>query len=345
MNFAYPHILYLLFLLPILTLLLIWARLSRRRKLERFGRFDTIKPLMPQASYAMVFIKTVLEMIAVGALVIALARPRGIGSEVTEQANGIEMIVALDISRSMDASSTDNARGVSRLDRAKLLINKIIDQLGDNRIGLVLFAGSAYTQLPITTDFISARVFLDEIRTSTAPNQGTNIASAIEKGMSSFSDYNDINKAIVIITDGEDHEPGAIEMARKASEAGIEVDVIGIGSMGKVPIPVGSGNNDFFRDYEGNIVTTALDETMAQDVAKAGNGVYINGSASDAISALSSQIDKIEKKTLGEVKYKASAERFPLFVWIAFIALFIDIFLLERKFTWIQKLNIFNIRN
>lgn len=342
MTFAHPKILYLLFIIPVLALLFFWARVARQKNIKIFGKNENIASLMPDASLYMPAIKTVLEMIAIATLIIALARPRSNQmQENEEKANGIELVVALDISKSMDASSTDNAKSVSRLNRAKLLIDKMIDRLGSNRIGLVLFAGSSMTHIPITNDYISARLLLDEVNTSTAPFQGTNIASAIEKSLTSFSDLQDVNKAIVVITDSEDHEPGAVEMAAKAAEAGIEVDVIGIG-MGGAPIPVNESGNEFLKDAQGNTVMTALNEELAQQIAQKGGGIYIDGSSGNATDAIVEQLDKIEKKELGTMRFRTSAERFPLFIWIAFGALILNIFVLERKYSWIDKLHIFS---
>lgn len=342
MKFAYPALLYLLFLIPILFGLFYMARAARRRKLKRYGQLSVLAPLMPEASRYKPAIKISLELVAVAALVVAVARPRAGEKEAVENTEGIEVMIAFDVSRSMLASSNDDPNGISRLQRAKFLLGKLVDNLENDRVGMIVFAGEAYTQLPITTDFISAKMYLNDLSTEMVSTQGTAIGSAIGMAMSSFSPDEDINKAIIVITDGENHEGDALEMARKAKEMGIQVDVIGIGSTKGAPIPVNASRGEYLKDYNGQPVTTALNEQMASQIAEAGGGVYINGSSSSAVKELIEQLDKLQKSEIKNVKYKASAEQFPVFAWIALIFLIIDITVLDRKIGWLKKYNFFS---
>ena len=258
MSFAYPHLLYLLFLLPVIFGLWWWARLARKAKLRRYGNPAHLSRLMPEASKYVPAVKISLELLALAALIVAIARPRAGQKEEVENTSGIEVMIAFDVSRSMLASSTDDPQGVSRLQRAKYILNRLIDKLDNDKVGLIVFAGEAYTQLPITTDFLSARMYLDEISTEMVPTQGTAVGAAIDMAINSFSPDPEISKAIIVITDGENHEGNAVEMAEYAKSQGIEVDVIGVGSLKGAPIPVNPRKGEFLKDASGAPVTTYL---------------------------------------------------------------------------------------
>lgn len=340
MTFAYPYLLYLLLLIPLIFGLWYWARVARRAKLRRYGH--NLQHLMPEASKYMPAVKITLELLALASLIVAVARPRAGEKEEVENTSGIEVMIAFDVSRSMLASSTDDPNGVSRLQRAKYILNRLIDKLDHDKVGLIVFAGEAYTQLPITTDFFSARMYLDEISTDMVQTQGTAIGTAINMCIHSFSPDEDINKAIIVITDGENHEGDAIEMAGYARSLGIEVDVIGVGSLKGAPIPIDSRHGEFLKDASGAPVTTYLNENMAKEIAAAGGGNYINGSGSKAVDQLVEGLDQIKKSDLQHVSYKASAEQFPVFVWIAVILMVIDTIVLPRKIGWLKKFTFFN---
>lgn len=342
MEFAKPQYLYLLLLVAALFGLFYLTRRLRRARLRRFGNPEVLAPLMPDASRYTPWVKIVLELVALAALIIAVARPLSGEKEHSESTQGIEVMIALDVSRSMNASSTDEARSVSRLDRAKYLLRQMIKALDNDRIGLIVFAGESYVQLPITNDLISATMYVDNINTDMISAQGTVIGNAIGRAMRSFSAAEDVNRAIVIITDGENHEGNAVEMAQEAHKAGIEVDVIGIGSINGSPIPTGRAEGDYLKDAEGNPVTTALNEQMAKEIAKAGGGVYIPGSSKSAVKLLTDQLDHLQKSELKNVKYKSSAEQFPIFGWIALIFLVTDVFVLDRKIGWLKKYTFFS---
>lgn len=233
-SFANPHLLYLLLIVPVVAVLYYIAVLARKRTLARFGNLKTLSPLMPDASRYMGWVKTTLALLALTFIIIALARPytpSGEGATTEEKtARGIEVMLCVDVSNSMLASSTDDPRGISRLQRAKMLLEKLIDKMNDDKVGLIVFAGDAYTQLPITSDYISAKMFLNGITTDMVPTQGTAIGAALDMAINSFTPDSEFRKAIVLITDGENFEDNAVEIAELAAESGIEVDVVGIGS-------------------------------------------------------------------------------------------------------------------
>ncbi|MDE6418540.1 MAG: VWA domain-containing protein, partial [Duncaniella sp.] len=220
----------MLLIIPAATLLFVWARLHRRAVMRRFGNPEVIRPLMPEVSRYMPWVKFVVSMLIVAALVVILARPRATatieedGAE-TRTERGIEVMICLDVSNSMLASSTDDERSVSRLQRAKYILEKLIDKMSNDKVGLIVFAGDAYTQLPITSDYVSAKMFINSISTGMVPTQGTAIGAAIDMALNSFSPGDEMGKAIVILTDGENFEDNAIDEAKRAAQAGVQVDV------------------------------------------------------------------------------------------------------------------------
>ncbi|MDE6135810.1 MAG: VWA domain-containing protein, partial [Muribaculaceae bacterium] len=223
-DFAYPIYLYLLLLVPAFVVLFLAARAVRRARLRRFGRADVIASLMPDASRYTPAIKITLLMIALASLVICVARPRAGATMQQEQASGIEVMIAFDVSNSMLASSTERPDGVSRIDRARLLLEKLVDRLDNDKVGLVIFAGTSKMQMPLTSDFYSAKMYLNELTPGLISYQGTDIANAIKMAMNGFSPAEDMHKAIILITDSEDHEGAAIQAARLAAENGIQID-------------------------------------------------------------------------------------------------------------------------
>lgn len=341
-SFANPHLLYLLLLIPIVAILFLLAQKSRLRKIKKFGRIESLLPLMPNASKYKPWIKLTLQLIAILALVIVLARPRAGAKEEVSNVKGIEIMLCVDVSNSMLASSNDDPNGISRLQRAKFILEKLIDKLGNDKVGLIVFAGDAYTQLPITTDFVSAKMFLNSIETNMVPTQGTAIGAAIQMAMNSFTPDDNTQKAIVILTDGENFEDDALAMAEQANKNGIYIDVIGLGSSKGAPIPINAGEGIFLKDDSGRPVTTYLNEKMAQDIAKAGNGVYVSGNSNSAVTDIDEQLKTIATSDLERIVYTQSAEQFPLFAWIALILLVSDIFVLDRKIEWLKKIKFFS---
>ena len=337
-NFAHPQYFYLLLLLPVLVMLFLWNRRDRRRRLARYGRQSSIEPLMPEVSRYKPWIRLVLELLLLTMVIVVLARPRAGSSKTTSQVHGIEVMVAVDVSNSMNASSTDNPQDVSRLQRAKMILQKLIDRLENNKVGLIVFAGNAYMQMPMTSDAASAKLFLNGISTSMAPTQGTAIGAAINLALNGFSQSKKSQKAIIIITDGENFEDDAVGAAKQAAKMGVHVNVIGVGSTTGAPIPVDGG---YLTDDNGNPVTTYLNEEMAQKIAHAGDGVYISGTATDAVSTLQETLDKLAKSDLATVSYTQHDEQFPVFATIALLLLLALLLLIERKNPWLKKYEFF----
>lgn len=339
-NFAYPHLLYLLLILPVIYLLFYWAQVARKHKIKKFGQPAVLEPLMPERSPYKPYIKIILQMIAILALIIAIARPRSGEKEDVEDSRGIEVMIAFDVSRSMLASSNDDPRGISRLDRAKHILDKLVDKLNNDKVGLIVFAGEAYTQLPLTTDYISAKMYLNSLSPNMIQTQGTAIGDAIGLAMNGFTSDETMSKAIILITDAEDHEGNADEMAKEAANKGIQINVIGVGSPKGNPIPL-DNQGTYMKDREGNVVTTKLNESVAASIAKTGNGIYVNGAQSSALNTLEDSLDSLEKGDIQHIVYKASAEQFPVFGWLALIFLIADIFVLDRAIRWLNNYNFF----
>lgn len=342
-SFGNPEYLYLLLLLPVIVVLYWLARRARNKNLKIFGQRIIAEEMMPDVSKYKPWIKLTLELIIVALIIVILARPRaGSKTEVTK-VKGIEVMLCVDVSNSMLASSTDDPKGVSRMQRTKLVMERVIDKLRDDKVGLIVFAGNAYTQMPITTDGVSAKMFLNEISTNMVPTQGTAIGSAIKLAMNSFTDNEKSQKAIIIITDGENHEDDAVAMAKSAKEKGIQVNVVGVGTVKGTQIPIGGGQ--LMKDDSGNVVTTRLNEKMAQDIAVAGGGVYVSGNASDAVSTLDEQLQKLAKSDLKSVVYSQHNEQFPVFAWLALLFVVINVFIDESKNSWLRKYNFFTKDN
>ena len=342
-SFGNPEYLYLLLLLPVIVALYWLARRARSKNLKIFGQRIVADELMPDVSKYKPWIKLTLELVIVALIIVILARPRaGSKTEVTK-VRGIEVMLCVDDSNSMLASSTDDPKGVSRMQRTKLVLERVIDKLRDDKIGLIVFAGNSYTQMPITTDGVSAKMFLNEISTNMVPTQGTAIGAAIKLAMNSFTDNDKSQKAIIVITDGENHEDDAVAMAKSAKEKGIQVNVVGVGTVKGSQIPIGGGQ--LMKDDNGNVVTTRLNEQMAQDIATAGGGVYVPGNASDAVSTLNDQLQKLAKSDLKSVVYSQHNEQFPVFAWLALLFVVINVFVDETKNSWLRKYNFFTKDN
>ena len=338
-TFAYSELLFLLLLLPVILLLYLWAYYDKGRRLKKFGNLHILKGLMPDYSPYKPPIKITIQLIALFFIIVAIARPWGGVKDQKTTKEGIEVIIAMDVSNSMLASSTGEEGGISRLRSAKLIMERLINQFDNNRVGLIVYAGDSYTLLPITADYVSAKMFLNSINTDMVPMQGTDIAKAIHTAMNSFTGKDGVGRALIIITDAEELEGSAIDAAKEAAKSDIQIDVIGIGSTKGTVIPIGNGQ--YFRDDNGTVVTTALNEQLGVDIAKAGNGIYVNANNDDALSELQKQLDKVQKAALESNIYSIHDELFPIFVWLAMIFLILDIFILEKKIGWLSKITFF----
>ena len=335
-RFEDERYLYLLAVVPVLLILYFFVRRIGKRNLKRWGDMQMIRQLTPEASSFRPLLKYVLILLAFSAGVIALSRPQ-FGSKMTEvKRKGIEMIIAIDVSNSMMAEDIQP----NRLENARLAIGRLIDRLENDKIGLVVFAGDAYVQLPITTDYGAAKLFLSTITTQIVPVQGTSVSSAIRLAMKSFSPESDKSRAIVIITDGENHEEGAIEAATEAADQGVVVHTIGMGSVQGSPIPVilPGGQRDFRTDHEGNLVITKLNEELLRQIAATSGGIYIRAnSARTGLSEILSEVGKMEKQEISARVYSEYEEQFPYFAAVLLSLLFLEFFILRRKNRFISK--------
>ena len=333
--------LFLLVLIPIIILVFILSVRWRKKAIGVFGQLKLVYKLMPMASEFKLRSKFILFAVAIASLIIGIANPQ-IGSKMEEvKREGVDLMIAIDLSNSMLAEDLQP----NRLMRAKQSISKLIDRLDGDRIGLIVFAGDAYVQLPITTDYSAAKLFLSTINTNIVPTQGTAIGKAIELSIKSFDLQNAQNKAIIIITDGENHEDDAIKKAQEAEKLGIFVHTIGMGSAEGGPIPVKNRYGtitSYQKDKEGNTIITALNEDMLKQIAQAGGGSYIRANSTQSgLNALFKEINKMEKKEIGSKVFTDYKDRFQWFIGLAIILLIIETLIKGRKNKWSNKINLF----
>ena len=336
-RFAQPEYLILLLLIPIIAGGYGLYLVRRRKALSRFGTLETIRSLMPHASVARGWIKITLWLLAFLFFVVGLCRPQ-LGARVKEvKRKGAEIIIALDVSNSMMAQDF----APNRLENAKRAIARLVDQLGNDRIGLIVFAGDAYIQLPITSDYVSAKLFLNSINTGIVPKQGTALDKAIITAIRSFSLQSEKSRALIIISDGENHEGDPVEAAQLAAKEGIKIYAIGIGSPQGSPIPLKEGG--LMKDRQGNMVVTRLDEAILEDVAKAGNGIYVRATTTNlGLGDIVNDIRKLDKQELSSVIYEDFNEQYHYFFLLTVLLLAIEMLLLERKSRWT---NVFDFLN
>lgn len=340
LTFAYPLYLLLLLLVPAMWLLYVLARNARRRKLRKFGRLEVLRPLMPMVSKYKPAIRITLSLTAVAALVLAFARPWGGITEQTTSREGIEVVAAIDASNSMLASATDDDGGASRISSAKIMLERMLDGMTNDRVGLVAYAGDAYTLIPVSSDYASAKTFLNTIDPTQIASQGTNISAAINNAAGSFSPGNKIGKAIVLITDAEEleNEEEVMAAVKNAHSAGIQVNVVGFGTPDGNVINTPGG---LFTNEEGEVVTTRLNEELARKIAQAGGGVYVNGSSPDALQVLQKQLKEVKRSSLSSSNLVSHDELFMYFAAFALILMVVDAFMVDRKNSFLQKFTFF----
>lgn len=338
-RFAHPEYFYLLLVVPVFTVLFILSRANRKRSLRLFGDNALIAQLMPSVSTSRPIIKFILWMLAVGFIITALAQPQFGSKLLTSKRKGVELIIALDVSNSMMAEDIKP----NRLERAKRAIAKLTERLRDDKLGLIVFAGESFVQLPITTDYVSAKLFLDAIDTGIVPVQGTAIGAAIEMATKSFSPNFTGSKAIIVITDGENHEDDAVGAAKAAFEKKIIVHTIGMGLPQGAPIPIGTaGYKDFLKDKNNNIVVTKLDEEMLVKISNAGGGTYIRANNAEVgLNNLFNAIEKMEKSEISSRDYSEYNDQFPFFLSLAFAFILLDFLVLDRKNKWLRNFRLF----
>lgn len=335
-----PEWLWALAVAPIMVLLFLFGIAWKNRKLARFTDNRLLGYLVPDISSVNATAKFLLTRYGITFLIIALANPK-VGMKKEEaKYEGVDLMIALDVSSSMLAEDL----APNRLERAKRAIEQLLGDLHGDRLGLIVFAGDAYVQLPITTDKNAAKLFLGTIDTDIVPVQGTSISSAIELGTESFDMDNGSGKAIIIITDGEDHEEGVAEAASEAAEQGIIVHTIGMGSEKGSPIPEYRGRKQigFKKDKDGSTVITKLNETMLKTIAAEGNGIFVRASNSEVgLQGLLGELQKMDAQELGATVYTDHEDRFQIFLAAGFLLLFIDLKISTKKGRWVRQLKLF----
>jgi Ca-activated chloride channel family protein len=341
-RFANPEYLYLLLLLPAMVVLWVINQIRRRRALQRLGNREMVIRLIPEMSGIRPVFKFILQIIAVLAGVLMLARPQ-FGSKLEEvKKEGVEVIIALDVSNSMLAEDIQP----TRLIRAKQAISRLVDNLDNDKIGLIVFAGDAYTQIPVTTDYISAKMFLSTISPEMVAKQGTAMGAAIDLGIRSFSPGEGKSKAMIIITDGENHEDDPFPKAEEAAKAGIIIHTIGIGSTEGVPIPVViNGKKDYLKDIDGNTVITKLEEEILKNVAINTSGNYVRASNSNiGLDEIFGEIKKMKTQELESTVYTEYNDQFQIFAAIALLLLILDFIIMDRKNRRLSNVKLFKFK-
>ena len=336
-RFGEPIYLYLLLIVPFLVVFYLYTNYRRRKRLRQYGDPELMAHLMPNVSKYRPDVKFWLVTAALVMVIFMLARPQFGSKMETVKRQGVETVVALDISNPMMAQDVTP----SRLEKSKKLVSRLVETFNNDKVAMIVFAGEAFTQIPITSDYISAKMFLETISPSLITTQGTDIRGAIDLAMKSFTPNEGVGRAIVLITDGENHEGGAVEAAQQAAEKGVRVFVLGVGSPDGSPIPV-EGTNDFRRDKDGNVVVTKLNEQMCQEIAKAGNGMYVRvDNTNNAERALNAEINKLAKADVETQVYTEFDEQFDVLAWLALVLLAVDVMLLNRKNPLFKNVKLF----
>lgn len=340
--FKFEHTIYFyaFALVPVFALLVLWYFIARARKLKKVGDPELVKQLLPYSSTRKRIIKASLFTAGFSSLILALCNLQT-GSKLAEvKREGADIIVCIDVSNSMLAQDLSP----NRLIRAKYALEKMIDLLEGDRLGLVIFAGEAYVQLPITTDYGAAKMFLESIDPGMVPVQGTNISDAIKKASESFSSDEGKNRAIILITDGDNHETEAIDAAEEAAKKGIMINTIGIGSLNGVPIPLIENGvvKGYRKDREGQTVITKLDAELLKTIAAKANGVFVHASQADlGLNAVLDKINELDKAAIESKMYTDYEDQFQWFLGLALIFFFMEFLLSERVSEWYKKLNLF----
>lgn len=333
--------LYLLFIIPVLALIFLYIQYWKRKKQREFGDLELVRKLSPDKSVFKSVLKFSLIMLALAALIIGLVNPK-IGTKMeTVKREGIDIVFAIDVSKSMLAEDV----APSRLEKTKQIVSQIINQLGNDRIGIVAYAGSAFPVLPITTDYGVAKMFLQSTNTTMVSSQGTSLDDAITLSSTYFDKGNKTSKLLILISDGEDHSEGAEDAAAEANKNGMKIITIGIGTEKGGPIPLKRNGvvESFKRDNNNEVVITKLNQESLMAIAKATKGGYINGNnTKEVLAYVKKALDNIEKTEFEATQMADFQSQFQWFLGIGFLLLFLDIFLLERTTNWIRKLNLFN---
>ena len=333
---------YLLFIIPVMTVLFLLLQVWKKTTQKRFAEAGLLKRLTPNRSSFKATLKLLVLILGLSCLVVGLVNPK-IGTKMeTVKRQGVDIVFAVDVSKSMLAEDI----APNRLEKAKRLVSEVINQLASDRIGIIAYAGQAYPQLPITTDYGAAKMFLQSMNTDMLSSQGTAIDAAIELASTYFDDEEQTNRVLFIVSDGEDHSGGkAAEAVEMAVEEGVRVFTIGVGKTKGGPIPIKRNGvvERLKKDSQGEVVITKLNEEILVEIAEEGNGIYINGENTDeAVETIKEELDQMDKKEFEAKQFAEFKDQFQWFLGAGFFFLFLDVFILDRKTRWLRKLNLFN---
>lgn len=343
LRFEHIEFLWGLAIIPLMAILFFMVRRWKRKALASFGDQHTVRRMMPEVSMSRPGLKFLFFALAFASLIVGAANPQ-IGTKIEEgKREGADLMILLDVSNSMLAGDLVP----NRLENAKRAISQLIDNLHSDRIGIIIFAGEAYVQLPITTDYSAAKLFLNNINTGIVPTQGTAIGAAIEMGMKSFNFVNGTSKAMILMTDGENHEDDAVSAAKSASAKEVTIHVIGLGLPEGAPVPIYKGDKPvgFHTDEAGKTVVSKLNEEMCKEISQAGNGVYVRANnANSGFNIVMDQVNKMEKKTYDSKTFKNYEDRFQFFLGFALLLLVLEFFISNRRNLKLSELNLFEVR-
>lgn len=333
---------YLLFILPVLVVFFVVLQFWKKRTQKKFGDLDLLKRVTPDKSIFKSSFKLLLFLLGLSLLIIGLVNPK-IGTKLeTVKREGVDIVFALDVSKSMLAEDI----APNRLEKGKRLVSEIINQLGSDRIGIIAYAAQAYPQLPITTDYGAAKMFLQSMNTDMLSSQGTAINQAIDLASTYYDDDQQTNRVLFIISDGEDHGEGSTENeVEKAVDEGIKIFTIGVGKTKGAPIPIKRNGvvESLKKDMNGDVVITKLNEEILQEIADQGNGAYINGeNTTEAVEVIKEILNQMDKTEFEDKQFAEYKDQFQWFVAAGFLLFFLDMFVLDRKTKWLRKLNLFN---
>jgi len=337
--FRFEHPIYLngLVLLPIFLAIFLFSMYLKKRNLKKFGDMRLIREMMPDVALKKQYIKFWFLLAAIALFVIIIAGPQFGAKRETVKRQGIEVMICLDVSNSMLSNDIEP----NRLEKSKQILERLINTLNNDKIGLIVFAGDAYVQLPITADYVSAKMFLSAINPSMVPVQGTAIGAAINLAVRSFSQDSKAEKAIILITDGENHEDDAMGAVKTAVEKGMRVSVLGVGSVQGAPIPI-AGSSGFQKDAEGNTVITKLNEQMCQEIAVGGQGMYARtDNTNGALRALEKELNKMSKSEVESTVITSYDEKYQIFGWALLFVLIVEFFIMDRKNRILSKIKLF----
>lgn len=343
LRFAHTVFLWGLILVPLFIILFLVVGRWKKKALSALGDKHVVKHMIPEVSFIRPRIKFILFLLAFIMVIVGIADPQ-IGTKTEEvKRSGIDLEILLDVSNSMLAEDLSP----NRLENAKRAVSQLIDNLHNDRIGIIVFAGQAYVQLPVTTDYAAAKLFLNTINTKIVPTQGTAIGAAIDLGMKSLDFKNGMNKAMIIMTDGENHEDDAVAAAENAREKGVTIHVVGVGSQEGAPVPVIQNGRQvgFHTDEKGQTVISKLNEDMCKEIASAGEGVYVRSTdAGNSLNVVMSKIAAMQKKTYDSKMFKDFEDRFQFFLGFAIVLLLVEFLVSNRKNLRLNRLKLFEVK-